>query len=106
MSTNLTNSDSAPDSNLHLPNFDLIHQGTKTCKKEGGIVMCLKNVIKLKIVSVNDNEFVPFLLTSLIYAGKFEFENLAIMEEKQCEQNERFSAMAKKEIIFVVRRLI
>ena len=27
----------------------------------------------------------PFRLTSLIYAEKFEFENNAIMEDKQCK---------------------
>ena len=37
----------------------------------------------------------PFRLTSLIYAEKFEFENPAIMEDKQCKQTERFSVMAK-----------
>ena len=34
-----------------------------------------------------------FRLTSLIYAEKFEFENPAIMEDKQCKQTERFSVM-------------
>ena len=37
----------------------------------------------------------PFQLTSLIYAEKFEFENPAIMEDKQCKQTERFSVMTK-----------
>ena len=37
----------------------------------------------------------PFRLTSLIYAEKFEFENRAIMEDKQCKQTERFSVMIK-----------
>ena len=37
---------------------------------------------------------------SLIYAEKFEFENPAIMEVKQCEQTERFSVIKKEEIIF------
>ena len=32
---------------------------------------------------------------SLIYAKKFEFENPAIMEDKQCKQTERFSVMPK-----------
>ena len=32
---------------------------------------------------------------SLIYAGKIEFENPAIKEDKQCKQKERFSVMAK-----------
>ena len=37
----------------------------------------------------------PFRLTSLIYAEKFEFENPAIMEDKQHKQTEWFSVMAK-----------
>ena len=37
----------------------------------------------------------PSWLTSLIYAKKFDFENPAIMECKQCKQTERFSVMAK-----------
>ena len=32
---------------------------------------------------------------SLIYAEKFEFENPAIMEDKQCKQMERFSVMTE-----------
>ena len=32
---------------------------------------------------------------SLIYAEKFEFENPAIMEDKQCKQTELFLVMAK-----------
>ena len=32
----------------------------------------------------------PFQLTSLIYAEKFEFENPAIMEDKQCNQRSDF----------------
>ena len=39
--------------------------------------------------------YYPFRLMSLIYAEKFEFENPAIMEDKQCKQTERFSVMAK-----------
>ena len=34
-----------------------------------------------------------FRLTSLIYAEKLEFEQPAIMEDKQCKQTELFSAM-------------
>ena len=41
----------------------------------------------------------PFRLTSLIYAERFEFENSAIMEDKQCKQTERFSW--QKEAIFL-----
>ena len=37
----------------------------------------------------------PLQLTSLIYAEKFEFENPAIMEDKQCKQTERFKVMGK-----------
>ena len=37
----------------------------------------------------------PLWLTSLLNAEKFEFENPAIMEDKQCKQTERFSVMAK-----------
>ena len=36
-----------------------------------------------------------FQLTSLFYVRKFEFENPAIMEDKQCKQTERFSVMTK-----------
>ena len=42
-----------------------------------------------------------FRLTSLIYAEKFEFENPAIMEDKQCKQMERFLAMANKSDYFL-----
>ena len=42
-----------------------------------------------------DRGWSPFWLTSLIYAEKFEFENTAIMEDKQCKQMERFSVMTK-----------
>ena len=41
------------------------------------------------------NEYSPFLMRSLIYAEKFEFENPAIMEDKQSKQTEWFSVMAK-----------
>ena len=37
----------------------------------------------------------PIRLTSLIFAEKFEFENPAIMEDKQSKQTERFSVMTK-----------
>ena len=30
-----------------------------------------------------------------MYAEKFEFENTALMEDKQCKQTEQFSVMAK-----------
>ena len=40
----------------------------------------------------------PFWLTSLIFAEKFEFENLAITEDKQCKQIERILEMAKKRL--------
>ena len=42
--------------------------------------------------------YFPSQLTSLIYAGKFEFENPTIMEAKQCKQTEQFSVMAKETI--------
>ena len=41
----------------------------------------------------------PFRLTSLIYAEKFELENPAIMENKQCKQTERYSQKWQKEAI-------
>ena len=45
-----------------------------------------------------------FRLTSLIYAEKFEFENPAIMENKQGKQTERFSVAANsKQLFFAVR---
>ena len=43
----------------------------------------------------------PSQLTSLIYAGKFEFENPTIMEAKQCKQTEQFSVMAKERDYFL-----
>ena len=43
----------------------------------------------------NLNLYSPFRLTSLIYTEKFEFENPAILEGKQCKQTERFSVIAK-----------
>ena len=39
---------------------------------------------------------------SLIYVEKFEFENPAIMEDKQCKQMERFSVMAKGSDYFLL----
>ena len=53
-------------------------------------------------VRLHDNAYFsysPFRLTSLIYVEKFEFENLTIVEDKQCKQTELFSVMTKKEII-------
>ena len=49
---------------------------------------------------MTDVGYPPFRLTSLIYAEKFEFENTAIMEDKQWKQMERFSVMAKGRVIF------
>ena len=45
--------------------------------------------------------YCPFRLTSLIYAEKFEFENPAIMEDKQCKQMERFLIIAKENDYFL-----
>ena len=42
-------------------------------------------------------------MTSLTYAEKFEFENPAIMENKQCKQMARFSAVMEKEAIIFCR---
>ena len=47
------------------------------------------------------NQYSPFRLTSLIYAEKFELENPAIMEDKQCKQTERFSVMTKGRYYFL-----
>ena len=44
----------------------------------------------------------PFLLTSLVYVEKFEFENHTIMEDKQCKHMEQFLAMAKERDYFSV----
>ena len=44
----------------------------------------------------------PFRLKSLIYSERFEFENPAIMEDKQCKQTERFSVMAKGSNYFLL----
>ena len=43
----------------------------------------------------------PFRLTSLIYVENVEFENPAIMENKQCKQTERFSVKAKESEYFL-----
>ena len=61
------------------------------CKK------CFSTMIHLSCVFF----YSPFQLTSLIYAEKFEFENPAIMEDKQCKQTERFSVMAKESNYFL-----
>ena len=45
--------------------------------------------------------YCPFRLTSLIYVEKFEFENPAIMEDKQCKQMERFLIIAKENDYFL-----
>ena len=37
----------------------------------------------------------------IIYVEKFEFENPAIMEDKQCKQTERFSVMTKVKDYFL-----
>ena len=37
-----------------------------------------------------------FRLMSLIHAEYFNFENSAVMEDKQCKQMEQFSIMAKE----------
>ena len=47
-------------------------------------------------------KYSPFRLTSLIYAEKFEFENPAIIEDKQCKQTERFSVIAKESDYFLL----
>ena len=45
-----TDNDIKNNSNFHLPNFDFIHQERKTGKKVGGILIYVKNHIKLKII--------------------------------------------------------
>ena len=40
-------------------------------------------------------------MTSLIYAEKFEFENPAIIENKQYKQTQRFSVMTKERYYFL-----
>ena len=37
----------------------------------------------------------------IIYVEKFEFENPAIMEDKQCKQTERFPVMTKVKDYFL-----
>ena len=52
------NNDIKNNSKFHLPNFDLIHY-KKTDKKAGGILIYVKNNIKVKIIkdlSVSDSE--------------------------------------------------
>ena len=59
-----------------------------------------KILIKSKCLEVEEKAkkylYSLFWLTSLIYAVKFEFENPAILEDKQCKQTERYSIMAKE----------
>ena len=57
--------------------------------------MLLKVVWELTVYSL-------FWLTSLIYAEKFEFKNLAIMVDKQCKEMERFSVMVKASDYFLL----
>ena len=52
-------------------------------------------------MTANYSDYSPFWLTSLIYTEKFEFENPAIMEGKQCKHMERFVAMAKRSDYFL-----
>ena len=40
-------------------------------------------------------------MTSLIYAEKFEFENPAIMKDRQCKQTKRYSVIAKRSDCFL-----
>ena len=54
-----TDNDIKNNSNFHLPNFDFIHQERKTGKKGGGILIYVKNHVKLKIIkdiSVSDGD--------------------------------------------------
>ena len=52
-------------------------------------------------MSPKAENYSPFRLTSLIYAEKFEFENPAIMEDKQFKQKERFSVIANRSDYFL-----
>ena len=78
------------------------------------VVKLIKLVIAMPTTnSVSEHSFnamrclySPFQLTSLIYAEKFEFENPAIMEDKQCKQMERFLAVAKESDRFLIVRLL
>ena len=78
------------------------------------VVKLIKLVIAMPATnSVSEHSFnamrclySPFQLTSLIYAEKFEFENPAIMEDKQCKQMERFLAVAKESDRFLIVRLL
>ena len=45
-----TDNDIKNNLNFYLPNFDFIHQERKTGKKGGGILIYVKNHIKLKII--------------------------------------------------------
>ena len=66
-------------------------------KYQGFLNFKPRYMLTIKYISKSKETFKysPFRLTSLIYAKKFEFENPAIMEGKQCKQTERFSVMTK-----------
>ena len=62
------------------------------------ILLCLFSADTLNF-AVPSNSL--FQLTSITYAEKFEIESPVIMEEKQCNQMEQFSAMAKESDYFL-----
>ena len=64
----------------------------KTCTKESKIPKYYDQYCSFTLFAYGSSP--PFRRTSLIYAEKFEFENPAIVEDKQCKQMEQFSVMA------------
>ena len=48
-----------------------------------------------KMVLEGKSYYSPFRLRSLIYVEKLEFENPAIMVDKQCKQTKQFSVMTR-----------
>ena len=62
------------------------------------ILLCLFSADTLDFAVPNSS---LFQLTLLTYTEKFEIESPVIMQEKQCNQMEQFSAMAKESDCFL-----
>ena len=65
------------------------------CIRKGWLLTQKKLVKYIRFCIFDSRWNYLFRLMSLIYKEKFEFENPAIMEDKQCKQTERFSVMTK-----------
>ena len=81
---------------------DLFHMFTQSIK----FYTFHYHLLRVLMLETFDSSNFPFRLTSLIYAKKFEFENPAIMEDKQCKQTEqngaKFSVMTKGSDYFLL----